>query len=197
MSKFMVRVELQGLKIEVEGSREDVPRLAQRVGEQVGSLVQPALLLEAERSRAADSDGDDRTVSEQGKTRRRRVSGGSSGRRTLVEEINLSIDPAKHGSPRQTWNGVQKSIWLLHVAGKALSAYSIEKAFNAQFRAAGALRRQNVARDLAKEKLKGKEAPAGADVSDGTTKYFLTDAGSAMAKKLIAGGDSARAAGAD
>ncbi len=196
MSKFTIKVELQGLKIEVEGNREDVPRLAQRVGEQIGSLVQPALLLEGERTRAADSNGDDRTVSEQGKTRRRRV-GGGSGRRTPVEEIDLSIDPAKHGSPRQTWNGVQKSIWLLHVAGKALSAYSIEKAFNAQFRAAGALRRQNVARDLDKEKLKGTEAPVGAEISDGTTKYFLTDAGTAMAKKLIAGGDFARAAGAD
>jgi hypothetical protein len=72
MSKFTIKVELQGLKIEVEGSREDVPRLAQRVGEQVGSLVQPALLLEAE-SRAADSDGDHRTASDQGRIRRRRV----------------------------------------------------------------------------------------------------------------------------
>ncbi|PYU53071.1 MAG: hypothetical protein DMG48_02195 [Acidobacteria bacterium] len=196
MSKLTIKVELQGLKIEVEGSREDVPRLAQKVGEQIGSLVQPALLLEGESSRPVDSNGDDRALSEQGKTRRRRV-GGGSGRRTPAEEIDLSIDPAKHGSPRQTWNGVQKSIWLLHVAGKALSSYSIEKAFNAQFRAAGPLRRQNVARDLDKEKLKGKEAPVGAEISDGTTKYFLTDAGSALAKKLIAGDDSARAAGAD
>ncbi len=164
--------------------------------EQVGGLVQPALLLEAERSRAADSNGDDRAVSEKGKIRRRKVSGGSGGR-SPVEEIKLSIDPAKYGSPRQTWNGAQKSIWLLYVAGKALSASSIEKAFNAQFRAAGALRRQNVARDLDKEKLKGKEAPVGADVSVGTTKYFLTDAGSAMAKRLVTEGDVARAAGAD
>ena len=145
MSKFTIRVELQALKIEVEGSREDVPRLAQRVGEQVGNLVQPALLLEAE-SRTADIDVHRGTLSEQGKNRRRRVGSGSNGRRVPSEELNLSIDPAKHGSPRQTWTGVQKSIWLLYVAGKALSAYSIEKAFNAQFRAAGALRRQNVAR---------------------------------------------------
>ncbi len=77
-----------------------------------------------------------------------------------------------------------------------MSSHSIEKAFNAQFRAAGALRRQNVTRDLDKEKLRGKEAPVGADISDGTAKYFLTEAGSATAKRLIAGGDAASAASA-
>ncbi len=115
MSKFTIKVELQGLKIEVEGSREDVPRLAQKVGDQIGNLVKPALLLEAGRT-AHDSNGDDHAGSDRRKSRTRRAGGG--GGRTPVEEIKLSIDPAKHGSPRQTWNTVQKSIWLLYVAGE-------------------------------------------------------------------------------
>ena len=57
MSKFKIKVELQSLRIEVEGSREDVPRLAQRVGEQIGDLVKPTLLLQAGRSNPAASRG--------------------------------------------------------------------------------------------------------------------------------------------
>jgi hypothetical protein len=45
MSKFTVKVKLQGLEIEVEGTREDAPRLAQQIGKQLGGLLQaPALL---------------------------------------------------------------------------------------------------------------------------------------------------------
>jgi hypothetical protein len=56
MSKFKIKVELQSLRIEVEG-REDVSRLAQRVREQIGDLVKPTLLLQAGRSNPAASRG--------------------------------------------------------------------------------------------------------------------------------------------
>lgn len=194
MSKFTIKVEIQGLKIEVEGSKEDVPRLAQRVGEQIGSLVQPALLLEPQNHRPADFAGDDAAGSGKGRSRGRRAGTGGGRGRTTAAEPTLSVDPSKHGAPRQGWNTLQKSIWLLYVAGRALSSYSIEKVFNAQFKASGAIRRQNISRDLDKEKLRGKEALVGAEMNDGTATYYLTDAGKTAAERLISGGEIASAA---
>jgi hypothetical protein len=57
MSKFSIKIKLQGLEIEVEGTQENTPRLAQRVGEQIGALIKPSLLLEAGRSGGAILDG--------------------------------------------------------------------------------------------------------------------------------------------
>lgn len=45
MSKFTIKVKLQGLEIEVEGTREDAPRIASQLGKQIGGLLQaPATL---------------------------------------------------------------------------------------------------------------------------------------------------------
>jgi len=43
MSKFVIKVELQGLKIEVEGTKEDAPRIAKQLGQQIGNLFQTTL----------------------------------------------------------------------------------------------------------------------------------------------------------
>ena len=53
MSKFTIKVELQGLKIEVEGTKEDAPKLAQAFGQQLGSLIQPSALLAASNDKQA------------------------------------------------------------------------------------------------------------------------------------------------
>jgi hypothetical protein len=198
MSKFIVKVELQGLKIEVEGSRDDVPRLAQKVGDQIGNLVKPALLLEENRSEAAGSNGDQNAGSERRKVGQRRGSGGG---RPASDEINLSIDPAKYGSPRQGWSTAQKAIWFLYVVREAanvtsLTGYAITKSFNKHFKAAGTLNRGNLSRDLEKERLKGTGATVGAETGDGTTKYFLTEAGNTAARRLITSGDAAITASA-
>src|SRR5207302_1562803 len=45
MSKFTIKVKLQGLEIEVEGTKEDAPKIYQELGKQVGGLLQsPAVL---------------------------------------------------------------------------------------------------------------------------------------------------------
>src|ERR1700682_2502575 len=98
MSKFTIKVELQSLKIEVEGSREDVPRLAERVGEQFGNLLKPALLLEVGNGNKA---GAGLEGSGKEKTRGSRRKAGAGVNKTPADEINLSIDPSKHGSPTQ------------------------------------------------------------------------------------------------
>jgi hypothetical protein len=198
MSKFTIKVELQGLKIEVEGTKEDAPRLAQKVGEQIGNLVKPAMLLEANRTQTVEAGEDAHAGPGLRKPRARRAAGGGA-IRSSTEDITVVVDPATHGSPRQEWNTAQKAIWFLHVIrdhnSGGLSAYSIAKAFNKHFKSAGAINAGNVSRDMEKERLKGTGANVGADTNDGAAKYFLTDAGIEMAKKL-ARGDAARAASA-
>jgi hypothetical protein len=87
---------------------------------------------------------------------------------------------------------VQKAIWFLHVANKQanvaqMTAYNITKNFNKYFRAAGAIHRGNVSKYLDAERVKGQNATVGADMADGTAKYFLTQAGIAIADKLSRG----------
>ena len=59
MSKFSVKIKLQGLEIEVEGSQDTAPRIAQRVGEQIAALVKPPLLIEMGKNGASGSDTSD------------------------------------------------------------------------------------------------------------------------------------------
>jgi hypothetical protein len=186
MSKFSIKIKLQGLEIEVEGTQENAPRLAQRVGEQIGALIKPSLLLEAGRNGGAIPDapesGDDK-----GKTKKKKSGGG--GAKSPADDVTFTHDPANHGSPSQEWTAVQKAIWLLYAANpeKPLSGYSIAKAFNRQFKSAGAIVGGNVTSGLEKEKLKGASSPVGADVSDGTARYYLTDSGKAMGALLAKG----------
>lgn len=45
MSKFTIKLKLQGLEMEVEGTKEDAPRIAQQIAKQLGGLLQtPAVL---------------------------------------------------------------------------------------------------------------------------------------------------------
>lgn len=182
MSKFSIKVKLQSLEIEVEGTHENAPRLAQRVGEQIGSLIKPSLLLEAGRNGGPILDVE--SADDKGKTRKKKSGGG--GAKSSADDVTFTHDPSNHGSPSQEWTTVQKAIWLLHVANpqKPLSGYSIAKAFNKQFKSAGAIVGGNVTKGLDREKLKGASSPVGADVSDGTARYYLTDAGKAVGAQL-------------
>ena len=100
-----------------------------------------------------------------------------------------SHEPSTHGSPCQEWSTAQKAIWFLYVAkpGKPLSGYSIAKAFNKQFKSSGAIIGGNVNKYLEKEKLKGTSSTVGADMSDGTARYYLTDAGKTTGAQLAKG----------
>jgi hypothetical protein len=197
MSKFTIKIELQGLKIEMEGAREDVPRLSQKVGEQIGNLIKPGMLLEAGRSNPAGSNGDNDSATEKRKSRTRKGAGGGR-TRSSKEDLAVSIDPATHGSPRQEWNTAQKAIWFLYVVRDTetdgLTASAIANGFNKQFKAAGTIIGGNVSRDLEKERLKGTGATVGANKNEGAAKYFLTEAGIKTAETLIKG-EAAAAAG--
>jgi hypothetical protein len=188
MSKFTVKIELQGLKIQVEGTHENAPRLAQRVSEQIGAIIKPPLLIEAGRNGAADHQepADEKSKSKKKKT-------GTAGAKYASEDIALSHDPTQHGTPAQDWSTAQKAIWFLYVAksDKSLSGYSIAKAFNKHFKSAGAINAGNVNKALEKERLNGTSSTVGADTADGTVRYYLTDAGKTMGAQLAKGASSA------
>jgi len=190
MSKFTVKIKLQNLEIQVEGSREDVPRIARRVGDQFGSLVNPALLAEVNPEHTGAATDPNGNASET-KSRGKRKSGSSSSK-SPADELTLSVDSSRYGSPSQDWTTTQKSIWFLYVVGqttstKEMTAYSIAKNFNAHFKSAGAINAGNVSKGLEKERLKGKDATVGANTGGGAAKYFLTDAGNSFANRLAHG----------
>jgi hypothetical protein len=187
MSKFVVKIKMQSLEIEVEGTQENGPRLAQRVGDQIGALLKPSLLIDAGRNGGPileePTHGGDK-----GKSNRRRSGSGGGGAKSS-DDVTFTHNPAQHGSPTQEWTTTQKAIWLLWLANsdKPLSGYSIAKAFNREFKSAKAINNGNVNRGLEKERLKGAASTVGADTSDGTTRYYLTDAGKAVGAQLAKG----------
>lgn len=184
MSKFSVKIKLQGLEIEVEGSQDVAPRIAKQVGEQIGALVKPPLLIEMGKSNGASSESPDE---DKGKSKKKKSSGSGKG---SIEDVPFTHDPSTHGSPSQEWTTVQKAIWFLYAAAPAnpVSGGSIAKSFNKQFKSAGAIVGSNVTAGLDKEKLKGASAPVGAEVLDGSpSRYYLTEAGKAMGAKLAKG----------
>jgi len=186
MSKFSIKIKLQGLEIEVEGSQDTAPRIAQRVGEQISALIKPPLLIEMGKNGSQITDSAEPS-DDKGKTKKKRS--GSGGAKTSADDVTFTHDPSQHGSPSQEWTTVQKAIWLLYGVNseKPLSGYSIAKTFNKQFKSAGAIIGGNVTTGLDKEKLKGASSSVGADLSDGTARYYLTDAGKAMGAQLAKG----------
>src|SRR5947199_4420287 len=115
MSKFTIKVELKGLKIEVESTKEDAPKLAQRIGQQFGAILQPAAMLESGNGHRTTLEGE--TSERDGKKKRTRKSGGS-GAKTTTDDINFVHDSAKYGTPQQGWTQTQKAIWLLYIVGE-------------------------------------------------------------------------------
>jgi hypothetical protein len=187
MSKFSVKIKLQGLEIEVEGTHENAPRLAQRVGEQIGALIKPSLLIEAGKNGGTSHD-EPEPSDDKGKPKKKK-SGGTGGSKSSADDLVFLHDPTKHGTPIQTWTSAEKAIWFLYVANpdKSLSGYSIAKAFNKHFKSAGAVDAGNVNKGLEKERLNGTSSTVGADTADGTIRYYLTDAGKAMGAQLAKG----------
>jgi hypothetical protein len=202
MAKFRVKMKLTGFELEIEGSREDVPLIAQNLGQQLGGLLAPAThIVEAEvvqdpptrASQAENSPPSDSTKRRKPRRSSPRPPQPSSPNASANETaVQWRHDTAKYGSPRQEWGGTNKSLWLLYVAGeetdvKEMSGLKIMHTFNTHFRTSGQLRAHNVNRDLAKLKVSRDGEPP--FISEDTTKtppaWFLTDAGRKAAQKLV------------
>jgi hypothetical protein len=200
MSKFRIKMKLQGLELEVEGTREEAPLIAESLGRQFAGFLQPAAQIvegetEALPSRGAvqPATGEDTSPSRKRTPRRKRSTASSDPDQASSDSdsaLDWRHDPAKWGSPRQEWNTANKAIWLLYIAGnetdqKELSAKRITNTFNKHFKQAGLILVHNVVRDLGKQKV-GKDATVSEDTTQDPAPWFLTDAGTRRAQQLVA-----------
>jgi len=202
MAKFRIKLKLQGLDLEIEGSRDDAPLIAQQLGTQFAGLLQPAAqivvgddgdevpanVLLAPSAASADSGSGGRKRAPK-KKRSVPVAAADGG---LSDEAPLDWrhDPSKWGSPKQEWNTATKAIWLLYVASKEtdqteISAKRIANTFNKHFKQAGKIQSFNITRDLGKQKV-GKDAPVSEDTTQPTSPWFLTESGIRRAQALVA-----------
>jgi hypothetical protein len=195
MGKFRIKMKLQGLELEIEGSRDDVPIISHNIGQQMAALLQPAgAIVEGEST--SSNQGSTQAISDETgagriKQRKRRPGGATnSGQSPEVVEVDWKHDPAKYGSPRQSWNTAQKAMWVLYVVGeelgtKELSAGVIARTFKKHFKQAGIIAGSNVSRDLGKQKMSS-PATVGEDTTKNPSVWFLTDEGRKQTQVLIA-----------
>ena len=195
-NKFKIKMKLTGFELEIEGSREDVPLMAQAVGQQISSLLTPASNI-VEGEIIENNDLPQLPSEAKPKTRKKRSSRQSSQNSTnstlngkgKTEAIDWKHNPTNWGNPQQDWSTTDKSIWLLYVVHKEtqvaeLTGSEISKTFNKHFRQSGQITTGQINRDLGR--AKGKRP---ALVSEDTTKnppaWFLTSEGKKVAQDLI------------
>jgi hypothetical protein len=192
MAKFKIRLKLQGLELEVEGNRDDVPLITESVAQQVAGLLRPAAnIVEGEIVSNGDggySEGES-TETKPKKARKKRTQSLATSGGTKEDAVDWVNDPSKFGTPKQAWSTAEKSLWVLYVVLKTkdiseLSAARIATTFNKHFPQAGVVHPPNVSRDLGKLKLKS-PAQVSEDRSKSPSPWFLTDAGIQRAEKLI------------
>lgn len=194
MSKFKIKLKIQGFELDVEGSREDIPHLARNLNEQLSTLISPAIALAADGETSDDSAGRviNGTASETTKRKRRKGKTTSTAQNGSEEAaLDWKHDPQKWSSPTQSWKAWEKAIWLLHVVSKELSIselshLQIAATFNKHFKSTKQIQAGNVARDLSNRKS-GKDALVGENTTTTPSHWFLTDAGRKAAENLIAG----------
>src|SRR5689334_4680142 len=131
MSKFKVRLKVTGLELEVEGTRDDVPLIAQSVGQQFSHLLRPAAeIVEGEvepDTRQPHLPIMDAQPVKNRITRRRASAtpsnaGSAQGDKETLDWVH---DPGKWGNPQQSWVTSKKSIWLLYVAAHEANTNSM------------------------------------------------------------------------
>ena len=122
MSKFKVRLKLQGLELEVEGNRDDVPLIADSVAEQVAGLLKPAsnivegeIVTDGRRPQSVESETSETKTK---RARKKRQSQTPLGSNSKEEAVDWTHDPSKWGVPKQKWSTADKSLWILYVVEK-------------------------------------------------------------------------------
>lgn len=197
-AKFKVTLKLQGLELEVEGSREDIPLLTKNVGAQIAGMLMPATNMVEGKAPALPGreaiDGVARAVQPPSPTRRTRTrrpastgDGHTNGKASA--DIVWEHDANTWGTPLQTWKAVDKAVWLLYVAKQSNAASEMTvpqmvTTFDRLFRTSGRLNRGNIARDF--QALNSEPPPK--VHTNGTVNpptWYLTDAGIKHAEKLV------------
>lgn len=199
MSKFSIKLKLTGLEVDIQGSREDIPLIAQGLAQQLTGFISPA---------AAIAHGDDfepatpkavaaPLVHEVTRRAKRKATNPVRAAETTdktATTINFRNDPGKYGTAKQTWRTAPKCVWLLYVIGeitgtKEASGTTLANTFNKHFKQSGAVMVGNVNRDLGKLKTKpagGKPAIVGEDTTQTPSMWYLTEEGTRFAQTLVA-----------
>jgi len=192
MSRFKVKLEVTGFKMEIEGSRDDVGTITKSIGEQFTGLMQPAssIVTGDPKSLPASTNGIEDAIEVKSK-RGRRKSNGSGGKAEKGGAVDFQNEPSKYGAPIQGWSTLDKSLWLLHAVKEQanigeLSAGEIAATFNKHFKQMGKISPPNVSRDLGKKKS-GAKALVNENTSVHPAKWYLTSEGIKEVQKLIDG----------
>lgn len=196
MSKFRMKLKLQGLELEIEGSREDASLISRSVGQQVASLLHPASgIIEGKdvlNGLPVLEISPPLPSAPLKKARRRKQTGTASpadGERSPA--VDFRHTPEKYGNPRQHWKTAEKSLWLLYVLKEAagigeLTGPNLAKTFNKHFRQSGPIQTGHVGRDLGRLKVNETPSPVGEDTTKTPSTWFLTDQGIRRAQALVA-----------
>lgn len=200
MSKFKVRMKLQGLEIEIEGAREDIPLITENLSQQISGLIQPAgAIIDGEVVEDRRSGGTENgqpaaaaTPPVRKRRARRTIAGaGANGADGSSKETALDWkhEPEKYGNPSKDWSGTDKAIWLLYVTGEVagvtqLSANRIAATFNKHFYQAGKILAHNAQRDLGRRKIVT-NAPVAEDTTQTPSAWYLTESGRKKAQELV------------
>jgi len=162
MAKFKMRLKVQGLELEVEGERQDIPLITAAVSKQLSSIVEPAdVIVEASPKHIGNGSG-------------------------AIDVVEFRHDPGKYGSPVQGWSVAQRAIWLLYIlqtitGNKEYSAGQLVSTYNQQFKAAGKIHPPLLTRELTKAKV-AVPAPVGEDKG---VWYLTAGEGERQAKELV------------
>lgn len=186
MGKFKVHLKLQGLELDIEGDRSDMPAINNAVAREITGLIQPAAAL----TNGAEPSTTPITIEgeiDNGKKQRNRKksSVSRSSTETNGQAIDFRHDSAKYGNPSQSWSVTQKAIWLMYVlkgiqALNEIAASQLLATFNENFKQAKTIHPPHLSRDLGFAKVQN-PAPVG----EHKGMWYLTDEGERQAKDLI------------
>lgn len=195
MSKFRIKMKLQGFELEVEGTREDAATISQNIGQQLSSMIQPVSgIVEGEVVKTGNSSILLPQIidhsAKRGRRARRAVTATSTEIKTSPT-IELTLSPQKFGNPKQHWKTADKALWLIYVLqendqGTEFSTRILTYTFNAHFKQSGTVTASNVSRDLGRLKTGTTPPVIGENNSKSPSTWFLTEAGVKRAQSLIA-----------
>jgi len=191
MAKLEVEFEITGFKLRIKGESDDVAarvtdvqRKMQGAFQALGGVGDGAIFPNTPTPlpviQLPSGNGDGNGTAAAGTTRTRRPRRTPTSLRVAVEAIELKHDAETYGFPSEDWNTATKSMWLLYIAEKQatkteLSAPIIAETFNKHFRRFGAIRQNNVGRDLSNTQAKNHTVANNANVDPQT--WYLLDSG--------------------
>lgn len=194
MSKFKFKMKLEGLEIEMEGSKDDIPLMASSLGNHLAGLMQPATEMPGV-SNGSNGPGGIKTIDHAEREvaparKRKRSTSSQSAKDGSSDAIEWQHDSTKYGNPQQAWNPTKKALWLLYVVSQEvrltqISASQITNTFNKKFKQAGVVRGSNISRDLGKAKTRSPSL-TGENTTKNPSEWYLTEAGVREAQAAVA-----------